>query len=357
MKKTAILAAALIIASCSTAPTAKVSGTIDNLKDTSFIVINGHSQILDTVKVDSEGKFSYSADLSAEVPAFRHFITDGTPFATLVLVPGDKVNVTVADGDYTVEGSRESSLMKEIYDETARTEKEMYAHPENAGKAYVQYNRFARMHIINNPGSITSAYLALQRLSSGLRVFTEPSDAVIFLSCYDSLKTIYPNSGYTRSLRDEIDARENIMKLNSMLESAETMGFPDLTMPDINGQMQTLSDLKGKVILLSFWSVAMADQKMFNIPLAELYGKYHDKGLEIYQISLDVDKAVWASIVKSQGLKWISVNDGRGKYSSAVTSYNVTSIPTMFVIDREGNLVGRDVKDTDDLEKLIRKLL
>ena len=357
MKKPAILAAALIIASCSTAPTAKVSGTIDNLKDTSFIVINGHSRILDTVKVDSDGKFSYSADLSGEVPAFRHFVTDGTPFASLVLIPGDKVEVTVAGGDYTVEGSEESTLMKEIYDETARTEKEMYAHPENAGKAYVQYNRFARKHILTHPKSITSAYLALQRFSTGLRVFTEPSDAVIFLSCYDSLKTVYPNSGYTRSLRDEIDGRENIMKLNSLLESAETMSFPDLTMPDVNGQMQTLSSLKGKVIIVSFWSVVMADQKMFNIPLAELYGKYHDKGLEIYQISLDVDKAVWASVVKSQGLEWISVNDGYGKYSGAVASYNVTKVPSMFVIDREGNFAGRDIKDAADLESLIKNLL
>lgn len=357
MKKAAILAAALIIASCSSAPTAKISGTIDNLKDTSIIVINGHSQILDTVKVNSEGAFSYKLEFAEEVPEFCHFMSGNSCLASLVLVPGDKVGVKVAGGDYTVEGSEESSLMKGIYDESIRTEKEMIANPENAGELYIQYNRFARMHIINHPKSISSAYLALQRFSTGLPVFAEASDAIIFKQCYDSLKTVYPHSGYTKSLRDEIDARENRMKLGAMLESAESVSFPDLTMPDVNGEMQTLSALKGKVIIVSFWSVAMADQKMFNIPLAGIYDKYHDSGLEIYQVSIDVDKAVWASVVKSQNLKWISVNDGYGRDSKAVVSYNVTKVPSMFVIDRNGNFAGRDVKNTADLESLIKNLL
>ena len=111
------------------------------------------------------------------------------------------------------------------------------------------------------------------------------------------------------------------------------------------------------MLILSFWSVGQTEHKMFNVDLMDIYQKYHDKGLEIYQVSLDVDKPSWAATVRSQGLPWINVNDGLGVQSPAVISYNVAKIPSMFVFDRSGDIVGTDVFDKDALEALIRKSL
>ena len=135
------------------------------------------------------------------------------------------------------------------------------------------------------------------------------------------------------------------------------ISFPDLTMPDVEGQNRTLSELEGKVIILSFWSVGQDEHKVFNADLAEIYAKYHAKGLEIYQVSLDIDKPSWAAVVKGQNLPWISVNDGLGTQSPAVIAYNVDHVPTMFVIDRTGDFAGRDVFDETALDQLVRKLL
>ena len=74
-------------------------------------------------------------------------------------------------------------------------------------------------------------------------------------------------------------------------------------------------------------------------------------------MSLDIDKAGWASTVRSQNLPWISVNDGLGVQSSAVFAYNVDHIPAMYVIDREGSFLGSDVFDKAQLEQLVRKAL
>ena len=97
--------------------------------------------------------------------------------------------------------------------------------------------------------------------------------------------------------------------------------------------------------------------RVFNADLAEIYAKYHAKGLEIYQVSLDIDKPSWAAVVKGQNLPWISVNDGLGTQSPAVIAYNVDHVPTMFVIDRTGDFAGRDVFDETALDQLVRKLL
>jgi len=66
--------------------------------------------------------------------------------------------------------------------------------------------------------------------------------------------------------------------------------------------------------------------------------QYAQKGLEIFQVALDNDKAVWASSVKDQDIPWISVCDGMGIYSSSVTSYNVVEIPTFFTSTNRGDI-------------------
>ena len=128
-------------------------------------------------------------------------------------------------------------------------------------------------------------------------------------------------------------------------------------LPDMEGQTRRLSELDGKVIVLSFWSVGQTEHKLFNVDLVDLYKKYHAQGLEVYQVSLDIDKGVWASTVRSQNLPWINVNDGLGVDSPAVATYNVTRIPTMFVIGRDGEILGTDVFEKDALEQIVRKAL
>ena len=188
-------------------------------------------------------------------------------------------------------------------------------------------------------------------------MFGEDTDAILFKTVQDSLTLVYPKSEFVAALRDEVSARGRALDLASRFGEVGEASFPELVMPDIDGVMRKLSDLEGKVIVLSFWSVAQDEHKMFNVDLADLYAKYHDKGLEVYQVSLDVDKPTWAATVRNQGLPWISVNDGYGIESSAVTAFNVLRIPMMYVFDKQGELVGSDVFEKAALEQLIRKSL
>ena len=378
MKKSALLILALLaFVSCSQAPKARFEGRSENLSDTTLLlqkVIANQLTTIDTLKVDASGAFRGKVAVKKGAPVFCHLSDGGATLASLVLLPGDRVRIQLkADGDYTVEGSEESLLLKQINDEfrlagykmgvcadaleVAADEKTAKALRSDIGKAYVDYKRFALAHVMSHPKSITSAALFFQKFGNNLPVFGELTDVLVIKQVYDSIQPVYPNSEYVLALPDEIRSRESLMEFNNKLDAVEAVSYPDLTMPDIEGRPRKLSDLSGQVIILSFWSVALDGPKMFNHTLSDLYARYHARGLEIYQVSLDVDKAVWATVVRSQEIPWISVNDGNGRDSRSVSSYNVKQLPALFVIDRKGDIVGKDLFDAAALEALIRRSL
>ena len=371
------LLALLLLAACNRTPTARIEGVTEGLSDTTILlqkVVANQLTTIDTLKVDATGAFAGKVAVKAEAPVFCHLSDGVSTLASLVLLPGDHVSVKLLpDGDYEVSGSEESQLLKEVNDEyrlagykmgvcadalelaaDERTAKELRA---DIGRAYVDYKRFALKHVMTHPKSITSAALFFQKFGDDLPVFGELTDVLVLKQVYDSIQPVYPQSEYVLALSDEIRSREQLMDLNNKIEGAQTISFPDLKMPDIEGNQRCLSELSGKVILVFFWVAAQDGMKMYNHTLADLYAKYHDRGLEIYQIALDLDKPVWAATVRSQQIPWISVNDGNGSDSRAVSAYNVTQLPALFLIDRKGDIVARDVFEEKALENLIRKNL
>jgi peroxiredoxin len=292
----------------------------------------------------------------------------------MILLPKDNVTI-VADGkgSYTIEGSLESSNLEKIdntfYAAIAKMDSltkvsqtissdnkdQVQSLNRQRGQVYVQQKRAAIRHIMENPNSITSAVVLFQRFGENLPVFGEMSDVILFKRVYDSLQVVYPESEFMIALMDEINVREKMFEFENKLSSVSEISFPDLVLPDMNGNQSILSSLTGKVIILSFWSVAQTEHKMFNNELKELYSSYKDKGLEIYQVALDVDKPTWASAV--QNLPWINVNDGLGTASPSITAYNIKKIPSNFIIDRKGDIIARDIFEISKMKEIIKKAL
>jgi len=379
MKKNIVLIALslLLVCSCGKNHTAVINCTIDSLKDSSVVLQKLNFKYLrtvDTISTDSNGKFRYKVKLSDGNPAFYYLYSGSNQLVSMILLPGDKVTISVAaDGIYQIEGSEESLNLKAANEEFEAARSQMNELADSyllstdkaeqkrisakMSRLYVDYKRAAIRRAMNNSHSISSATIMFQKFSDELPVFAEATDGIIFKSIYDSLYVDYPKSEYLVALLDEINVRQNNMDLNAKFNSIEAVSFPELSMPDVNGVTQVLSKLEGKVIILSFWSSTQNTHKMFNNDLMDIYGKYHSKGLEIYQVSLDIDKSAWGAAVKGQNLPWISVNDGMGTNSQAVISYNLKQVPSMFVISRDGSIIARDVFDKTKLDNLVKKSL
>lgn len=378
MKKTLFFAAiALMLASCSSTPKAVINATIASAPDSSVVLQKLNFNRLtpvDTIRTDSEGSFTYKVELTGNAPYFYYLYMGENPVASLVLLDGDKVSVKVdSHGLFSVEGSDESALVKEVNDkfETVKSRmnrilEKMPANPTAAqakevnsqvGRLYVDFKKDMTRHIIVNPYSISSAVALFQKLNDNFPVFGDETDAILFKRVQDSLETVYPQSEYVLALRDEVAARQKQLDMTTRFGNVEEISFPSVEMPDVEGNMKSVKALDGKVIILSFWASGQTEHKMFNAEMKDMYGRLHGKGLEIYQIGLDIDKPSWAATVKSQNLPWINVNDGKGVDSPSVSLYNISAIPEMLVVNRQGEVVARNVFDVEKLETIVKKYL
>ena len=109
---------------------------------------------------------------------------------------------------------------------------------------------------------------------------------------------------------------------------------------------------KGKFIVLSFTAYGADTSVPYNAILNDIYTRYHDRGLEIFQIAFDSDEQTWKTVARN--LPWITVWNSPADGASALVSYNVGAFPATFLIDRSGVIAAR-VTNPDDLAKEVAK--
>ena len=369
--------AAAMTALVSCGSNAKIDGTLSDAPSSEVIVklLNTNRyEVLDTVKTNAAGHFTYKVDVAEGQPEFVYLFYKDKKIVSLLLEAGD--NVTVASdtlGNATIGGSEQSVMLAEVEKKhaavikefevlaskmnKASTQSEFDAYANEMSQIYVAYYRDMVRYVLENSHSMTVIPVFYQVLGENLPLFSQQTDAILYSNVADSLETVYPDSKYVKALRSEAERRFGYLELQKKIQSAEAIGYPDIELPDLEGKMKKLSDEDARVIIVCFWSASQAQQNMFNIEFFKpLYEQYHSKGLDIYQVSLDVDKTLWATTVKGQELPWTNVCDSRGSASPYVTLYNLAAIPAAFII-ADGELVDGKVVDEASLRKLLNDLL
>jgi peroxiredoxin len=144
------------------------------------------------------------------------------------------------------------------------------------------------------------------------------------------------------------------LNLFSQMRPGQTAA--NLSLPDLNGKSISLSELKGKVILIDFWASWCGPCRHNNPRLVKLYNKYHGKGLEIYGVSLDEDMESWKKAVHHDKLVWIQVIDDKGWEAQSASVYGVDAIPSSFLIDKQGVIRFINMEGPE-LENNVRDLL
>jgi peroxiredoxin len=115
--------------------------------------------------------------------------------------------------------------------------------------------------------------------------------------------------------------------------------FIDISGKDLNGKEVKLSDFKGKVILLDFWSSGCGPCRMNMKQLVGSYNKYKARGFEIVSFSIDTDIKYWKRASEQDSVLWTNISDLRGSYSLQAAAYKVQGIPQAFLIDKNGIIV------------------
>lgn len=382
MRKFLVLCVAAFFAfSCANNNTAVINVEIEGADSKDIIVSQlevNYIKVLDTVKTSKNGSFKYEVTMLDESPNFYYLSYNRKRLATVLAKPGDKITVKTdtLGKNVTFKGSEESELLNkitvefnaaisefdrlslELNEAAEANDKELVDELKaKVSKLYVKHKQSAIKSIVANPYSFTNVSILYQFFNNQLPVFAQSGDIIFIKKVHDSLAINYPNSVYVKSLEQQLFDYDAQLKINEHISKASETSFPDITLPDINSKPVRLSSLDGKPFILMFWTATELEQKMYNNDLKDLYKKYNKQGLEIYQVSVDIDKTLWATAVKEQQLPWISVCDGNGVNSIAVSTYNISKIPALFVFSKNGDIVARDIYEKADLERAILKAI
>jgi len=202
----------------------------------------------------------------------------------------------------------------------------------------------AMQFIADHPDDMLSVFLLLDHFSM------QPND--------ENVEQVY------NVLSDNVKDTPMGRRLESMIRMYKTLDndedAPDFTIDDVNGNPVSLSSLRGKYVLLVFWSPT-CQHCLSEIPnMKRAYEMYKDKGLEIISFAMveERDKQYWLDTVEDIGMPWPNIADFKGWESEIFQLYKAFSVPRNYLIDPEGIVVAKEVYGfalLNILEEIFRK--
>ncbi len=375
----AIVALLFILASCKNHNGFVITGKITNAGG-KYLYLDelkvSSSVPVDSVKMERDGSFKFKGKIG--YPNFyllrlseKNFVTLLVDTAENISIYGDAANFS---RDYVVDGSPGSMLVQELNNKLARTKHQLDSINSriDAFRIHDDYSiqkvkwdqemtdikqnqvRYSTEFIKKHPFSMSSVLALYQKFDDSNYVIQDLQSLKVAAT---ALNTMFPKSEHVKALyanTQRLMADEKNNKVKQFI-AENGVNSPDISLPNGSGHVVSLSSISSKVVLIQFWSALDRVSRYQNQALVELYRKYKSKGLEIYQVSIDDNREAWLTAVKQDGLSWINVGDMKG-CNIALNAYNVTNIPSNYILDRERKVVGKDLQGSV-LDQAIGKLV
>ncbi len=122
--------------------------------------------------------------------------------------------------------------------------------------------------------------------------------------------------------------------------------------PDSSGKIINIESLRGNYILVDFWASWCGPCRAENPNLRKVYERYKNKGFEIIAVSFDENKENWLRAIRKDNLNWIQVSDLKGWKNDLAKKYGIISIPSNFLLDKDGKILARNLRGEELLKKL-----
>jgi len=291
--------------------------------------------------------------LQGKMVPFAFFIND----AEKIKVSADLNNT---DKPFTVENSPASKALID-FDKTSY---------EKGMQIFTEGGRMDSLRKASASDSlVNAAYGEVAATAAGLKTYTQDfvaksSSPILALYAIGSYQNTAKNLGISGFSRMEIaeminnaaNRFPNHTALQNVKKSLPSDKAKDFTQPDASGKPVSLSQFKGKYVLVDFWASWCGPCRQDNPNVVRAYNEFKDKNFTILGVSLDQSKDAWLKAIQQDSLSWTQVSDLKFWNNEAATLYGVQAIPYNVLVDPAGNIIAENLHG-EEIAQTLRKII
>lgn len=355
-----VAALSLLATSCGDSNQWTVKGSIDGAAGKDIVLETstfGRWMPMDTATIDDNGNFEMKNKAAGYPDIYRLSLDGKKLYFPIDSIETVEVRSTASafDRDYTLAGSAAAEALMEV-------DRKVMEVVKAKGEAAIATDSVLKREVTNilltDPDGSVAYYIINKKVGntplfsanskSDLRVIGAVANAFTQNRPKDP-RTLYLKSLYLVNRPAAPRAGNDTITVNE----AQVI---DINLYDNTGKAHSLAELakQGKVIVLNFTVYSAEQSPAFNLELAKIYEKRKAAGLEIYQVAIDEDEFQWKQSAKN--LPWITVYNSPVTGAANLMSYNITTLPAIFIINRKGEIVER-VENIADLDARLKKYM
>lgn len=327
----------------------QVTGKIENAPEGVVVLsqfTDSRPKVLDTLDLNSNGEFSY--EVAVETPTFYELNIYGQKVVRLALFKEDvdvKYNFSNPES-LIVEGSADTKEMMKI-------EKLMEAYQADVNKLNEAYYEAMSKNDSEAIKKIQAQAMTLESAQAERvkEMINSMGDSFASLAAIGLLN---PKTDFqfidqlVAKLNENYPGTTSILQMKQQLDEMRALSVgqpaPEIELPNPDGRIVKLSDLRGKYVLIDFWAAWCKPCRQENPNVVRLYNQYKDKGFEVFGVSLDRTKEDWVKAIADDGLTWTQVSDLKYFNSVAAELYQIDAIPATYMVDPDGNIIAKDLR-------------
>lgn len=326
MKRLVVTAlVALTLASCQEAPKGYViNGEVTSRTDGKVYLKSFRNKMffdVDTAEI-KEGKFTFKGEV--DQPLLFGLATEDMNYPVQLFVENTNMDVQISnDGEtITVRNSPVNAIFQEnaekVFEEGYDIDSLITKHPSSPAAAFYLYRYFTYQ-------------LPLDELkATRAKISPELADCP-----------------YVKDLDGIIKQLENV-QVGKVA--------PEFALPDTAGVSVSLSDFRGKYVLLDFWASWCPPCRRENPNVVKAFNDYKDKNFTIVGISLDNNKSKWLKAIADDNLTWTHLSDLKYWDSEIPALYGVRGIPANVLLGPDGVIIAKNITG-EDLHKTLGEVI
>lgn len=328
---------------------------------------------IDSFKIKGNERFHFKREYPAYPDFYRVRIND--KFVIFAIDSSETVKIHSQDpffNDYSITGSENTKKIYELNQSVERLKKGIKEYDadvnnDNIAKTLEKINRLIAEHdslaksIIHGDTKSIAAYYAIFHKIDGANFYHISNDEgmKLFVAVATAYNAYYPHSKRSKELTSLVLQTKRLKRSEELkqllLQNNQVPMVMNINLPDADGNIISLSDFRGKVVLVNF-AYHNTDYSMDHaFGSRDLYTKYQDKGFEMLGVFFDENIESFKNATKR--VPWNRVYAEKSLNSDLLEMYNITQLPTLFLIDQQGNIVSRHTHIDNKLKENLERLL